>query len=75
MFFFLQVILPLMKSDLYEVLSACVSGDLAAIDVKFDDNLSAVGVVMASNGYPESSSSGLPITGVFLVSLSRTAFI
>jgi len=29
-----QVILPLMKSDLYEVLSACASGDLAAIDMK-----------------------------------------
>ncbi|XP_053166686.1 trifunctional purine biosynthetic protein adenosine-3 isoform X4 [Hemicordylus capensis] len=58
-----QVILPLLKSDLYEVLQATIDKKLSDhMPVWFED-CSAVTVVMASEGYPGSYAKGLEITG------------
>ena len=46
-----QVILPLLESDLYEVMMACCNGYLDTINLKFKP-LKALGVVLASGGYP-----------------------
>lgn len=56
-----QVVLPLLDSDLLEVMMACTNGNLDSVDVKFKDK-AACCVVMASNGYPEKYESGFPIT-------------
>lgn len=56
-----QVVLPLLESDLLEVMMACTNGTLKADDVKFS-NKSACCVIMASGGYPKSYKSGFEIT-------------
>jgi phosphoribosylamine--glycine ligase/phosphoribosylaminoimidazole synthetase len=56
-----QVVLPLLESDLLDVLSACAEGRLAGTDVRWKDE-SAVCVVAASAGYPEKAQSGKTLT-------------
>ncbi|HET9103644.1 MAG TPA: phosphoribosylamine--glycine ligase [Solirubrobacteraceae bacterium] len=59
-----QAILPRLDSDLLELLSAaCTPGGLSTASVAWRPE-SAVTVVLASGGYPESSSSGDVITGL-----------
>jgi phosphoribosylamine--glycine ligase len=58
-----QAILPLLESDLFTVLEACVQGDLAEIDLRWRDE-TCVTVVLASAGYPGAYQSGQPITGL-----------
>lgn len=58
-----QVILPLLETDLYVIMKACTTGTLSETDIKWKNNVSAVGVVMASAGYPETSTKGCEITG------------
>jgi phosphoribosylamine--glycine ligase/phosphoribosylglycinamide formyltransferase/phosphoribosylformylglycinamidine cyclo-ligase len=60
-----QVILPLLETDLFELMDACCDNQLQKFDsVKFKTNCSAVGVVMASKGYPETSTKGCVIRGI-----------
>ena len=57
-----QVVLPRMKTDMIEVMNACIDGTLDKIDLTFEDN-AAVCVVLASRGYPLHYEKGVPITG------------
>lgn len=60
-----QVILPLLKDDLYELMAATTRNQLKSLpELNFEPNRSAVGVVMASKGYPETSTKGCVITGI-----------
>jgi phosphoribosylamine---glycine ligase len=60
-----QAILPRLRSDLLELLHACaVPGGLTGAPALDWDPRPAVTVVLASAGYPESSSSGDVITGL-----------
>lgn len=59
-----QVILPLLKNDLLEVMFACCDNKLKEVDLRWENNLTAVGVVMASAGYPETSTKGCIIDGI-----------
>ncbi|TDG46146.1 hypothetical protein AWZ03_007488 [Drosophila navojoa] len=59
-----QVILPLLESDLFEVMQACCRGQLEQLTLRWRSGLSAVGVIMASAGYPESATKGCVITGL-----------
>ena len=56
-----QVVLPLLESDLLEVMMACTNGTLDSTEVKFSSG-SACCVIMASGGYPKSYKSGFEIT-------------
>ena len=58
-----QVVLPLLESDLAEIMVACAKGTLTPDMVEWSDK-AAVCVVMASGGYPASYKKGLPITGL-----------
>lgn len=58
-----QVILPLLETDLFDVMFACCNNTLKEIDLKWRNGVSAVGVVMASAGYPETSTKGCIIEG------------
>lgn len=58
-----QVVLPLLESDLAEIMLACATGTLNQADVAWSDK-AAVCVVMASGGYPESYETGKAITGL-----------
>ena len=57
-----QVILPLLETDLYDVLEACATGRLAEVapSIRWRDG-ACVTVVVASKGYPASSEKGVPI--------------
>jgi len=59
-----QAVLPRLRSDLLELFTAAREpGGLAGVGPRFADDW-AVTVVLASAGYPESSSKGDPITGL-----------
>jgi phosphoribosylamine---glycine ligase len=60
-----QAILPRLQTDLLDLLEACtVPGGLSGVAPLRWDPRAAVTVVLASAGYPESSSSGDVITGL-----------
>ena len=58
-----QVVLPRMKTDIIEVMEACVNGTLDQVDLEFEDN-AAVCVVLASDGYPVKYEKGIPMHGL-----------
>jgi phosphoribosylamine--glycine ligase len=59
-----QAVLPRLRSDLLDLLErATRRGGLAGAEIEWDDR-TAVTVVLASRGYPESSSSGDVIEGL-----------
>ena len=59
-----QAVLPRLRSDLLELCLACREpGGLAGAEAEFADDW-AVTVVLASRGYPQSSSKGDPISGL-----------
>lgn len=56
-----QVVLPLLESDLLEIMLAVEEERLSQIDIKFKQGASCC-VIMASEGYPQSYQTGYPIT-------------
>lgn len=58
-----QVVLPLLESDLVDIMLACADGTLAEQDIQWSDG-AAVCVVMASGGYPKSYQKGFAIVGL-----------
>lgn len=56
-----QVVLPLLDSDLLEIMMATSKGELKEDMVRFADDCACC-VVMASNGYPQSYEKGFEIT-------------
>ena len=60
-----EVLMPLLDSDLVEIMTKCATGNLKSEDVKWKDQ-SAVCVIMASKGYPEKFESGFEISGIDL---------
>ncbi len=58
-----QVILPLLATDLYAVLVACITGRLHEMSLRWYEQSCAT-VVLASPGYPGSYPTGLPIGGL-----------
>ena len=58
-----QVILPLLKTDLVNVMLACISGGMEDLSIEWNEG-ACVGVVMASGGYPGEYARGLPVTGL-----------
>ncbi len=57
-----QVVLPRMKTDIVEVMEACIEGRLDQVELEFEDN-AAVCVVLASEGYPVKYDKGIPMYG------------
>jgi phosphoribosylamine--glycine ligase len=55
-----QVVLPLLKSDLLEIMQATAAGKLSETDVEFSSG-AACCVVLASDGYPKKYQSGYAI--------------
>ncbi len=58
-----QVILPLLKTDLLDVMEAVIDGRLAELDLEWEEMYAAC-VILASGGYPEAFEKGLPIRGL-----------
>lgn len=58
-----QVVLPRLKSDLFEIFNAVVDENLDEIDIEWEDN-ACVCVVLASGGYPKNYEKGYKINGL-----------
>jgi len=58
-----QVVLPLLESDLAEIMIACRDGKLSETEVRFSGKASCC-VVLACDNYPAGSRKGLPISGI-----------
>ena len=58
-----QVVLPMLKSDLFTIMKACHDGTLADVDVKWADGACAC-VIEASGGYPQHYEKGYEISGL-----------
>ena len=58
-----QVVLPLLKTDLVDILMAVVQGNLDRVKIEWSSG-ACVGVVVASGGYPGSYKTGFPIQGI-----------
>ena len=58
-----QVVLPLLESDLLEIMLACAEGNLADKKISWSSDC-AVCVVLASGGYPKAYKKNLPIDGI-----------
>ena len=58
-----QVVLPLLDSDLVEIMCACTNETLADVSIRWKDG-AAVCVVLASGGYPGAYKKGQEIIGI-----------
>ena len=58
-----QVVLPLLKSELWRIMLACTEGKLSETPVEFSTE-SAACVILASGGYPEHYEKGKEISGL-----------
>ena len=58
-----QVVLPMLKTDLMDVVLACINGEVDKLSLEWYEG-ACVGVVMASDGYPGEYSKGLQIGGL-----------
>ena len=67
-----QVVLPLLASDLLEIMLATTEGRLKDCEVRFSDG-AACCVVLASEGYPGSYEKGRPIT--FDPGIARVVYV
>jgi phosphoribosylamine--glycine ligase len=58
-----QVVLPLLKTDLVDILMAIVQGSLDEVNIEWSSQ-ACLGVVLASAGYPGEYKTGFPIRGI-----------
>ena len=58
-----QIVLPLYKGDVLELLNACATGKISSIQIEENEGSSAI-VVLASGGYPGSYAKGKEISGI-----------
>lgn len=58
-----QTLMMLLKTDLLDILEACVRGRLSEITIEWHSGFAAT-VVLASRGYPGKYEAGIPISGL-----------
>ncbi|WP_026567594.1 phosphoribosylamine--glycine ligase [Bacillus sp. UNC41MFS5] len=68
-----QVVLPLLETDLLDILLASLTGELENVEVKWKDK-SAVCVIMSSAGYPGPYEKGQVIKGLEHITFPTIAF-
>ncbi|XP_037076264.1 trifunctional purine biosynthetic protein adenosine-3-like [Pollicipes pollicipes] len=59
-----QAVLPLLQTDLFAVLTACVEGRLEPSELTWRSDVHAVDVVLVSDGYPGAYPTGCQIAGL-----------
>lgn len=69
-----QVVLPRLKTDLFEIMMAVTDDSLNTLSLEWDDELVTVCVVMAAGGYPGAYNKGDVISGFDSVDSAVTVF-
>jgi phosphoribosylamine--glycine ligase len=69
-----QTILPKLKTDLSEIIKACVAKKLNSIDIEWFNEKSLC-IVLCSKGYPEKYKSNIEIENLEQISLKENEFI
>ena len=69
-----QVILPGLETDIMEIFMAVIEGQLAKIDIKWNNN-PVVCVIAASGGYPAKYQKGKRISGLEKLENENNAFV
>lgn len=69
-----QVVLPLLETDLVDIMEAITEERLGELDIKWSEKSCAC-VVMASGGYPEKYETGKPISGLDEKGQSPLAYV
>ncbi|OQY43445.1 MAG: phosphoribosylamine--glycine ligase [Anaerolineaceae bacterium 4572_78] len=70
-----STVLPLLQTDIFDVMMACVNGTLDQVNLEWQVETCAT-IVMASPGYPGTYfPTGLPITGLDTVNLLNDIFV
>lgn len=69
-----QALMPLLQSDLLEIMLSCTNGCLKQNMVKFSENASAC-IVVASKGYPRAYEKGFAINGLEMAHSVKTAVV
>lgn len=70
-----QVLMTMLESDLFIIMKACVDGTLKHHEVQWNNKQSSVCVVLASKGYPETSTKGCVISGLSQVQATPEVFV
>lgn len=69
-----QVVLPRLKTDLIDIIQACIDGKLQSIDIEWEECATSC-VVLASKGYPNDYKKGYEITGLEEVKTIKDVYI
>ena len=69
-----QTILPILDTDLAEIILACCNKKLQDIDIKWK-NKKSVCIVLCSNGYPDSYKKNIIINGLKNLKIGRNEYI
>ncbi|MGI6706436.1 MAG: phosphoribosylamine--glycine ligase [Clostridia bacterium] len=69
-----QVILPRLKTDLFEIMNAIIDEQLHEIEIQWEDNAAAC-VIAASAGYPGSYQTGFEIFGLNQLESSENVMV
>ncbi len=69
-----QTILPILDTDLAEIILACCNKKLQNIDIKWK-NKKSVCIVLCSNGYPDSYKKNIIINGLKNLKIDRNEYI
>ncbi|XP_015111471.1 trifunctional purine biosynthetic protein adenosine-3 [Diachasma alloeum] len=59
-----QILMTLLNTDLFEIMKSCCEGRLSSLDIDWHKGRFSAGVILASRGYPASSSKGQVISHV-----------
>ncbi len=69
-----QTILPLLKTDLIEIIYACTKGNLNKIKIEWEDKKSLC-IVLCSKGYPDEYKKNIEIPGLLDLNIDENNFI
>ncbi|XP_063983299.1 trifunctional purine biosynthetic protein adenosine-3 [Diachasmimorpha longicaudata] len=59
-----QILMTLLDTDLFEIMKSCCEGSLSSLAIDWHKGRFSAGVILASKGYPASSSKGQVISNV-----------
>ena len=69
-----QTILPRLKTDIVDILSACCEDNLDKINIEWHENKSLC-IVLCSRGYPDQFKNNVPINNLEKINLKNNEFI